>query len=80
MQDRYAADVGDFIKLGLLRCLSAGSADGGAGLTIGVNWYLARNEDHNEDGKHTANLQPVNALHARLRACDPDLMSASLAW
>ena len=33
MQDRYAGDIGDYGKFGLLRALSA------AGLSIGVNWY-----------------------------------------
>ena len=33
MQDRYAGDIGDFGKFGLLRALSS------AGLSIGVNWY-----------------------------------------
>ena len=35
MQDRYAGDVGDFGKLGLLRELER------AGFTVGVNWYKA---------------------------------------
>ena len=35
MQNRYAGDVGDFGKIGLLRQLAA------AGYHIGVNWYLA---------------------------------------
>ena len=34
MQDRYAGDIGDYGKLGLLRSLSR------TGLRIGVNWYL----------------------------------------
>ncbi len=33
MQDRYAGDVGDYGKIGLLKCLQA------HGFTIGVNWY-----------------------------------------
>ena len=33
MQDRYAGDIGDFGKFGLLRAIST------AGLSIGVNWY-----------------------------------------
>ena len=50
MQDRYTGDIGDFGKLGLLRVLQA------QGLTIGVNWYLTPDEDHNEDGKYTIYL------------------------
>src|SRR5829696_4979011 len=51
MQDRYVGDVGDFGKYGLLRTL-------GAGLSLGVVWYLVPNESHNADGKHTSYLIP----------------------
>lgn len=51
MQNRYAGDVGDFGKLGMLRKIAL------AGLSIGVNWYLVPDEHHNEDGKHIAYLQ-----------------------
>ena len=34
MQDRYAGDVGDYGKIGLLRCLEK------QGFNIGINWYL----------------------------------------
>ena len=44
MQNRYAGDIGDFGKLGLLRALSQ------SGLTLGVNWYLTPDED-NGDGR-----------------------------
>ena len=33
MQDRYAGDIGDFGKIGLLKALYT------QGLSIGVNWY-----------------------------------------
>ena len=46
MQDRYAGDVGDFGKFGMLRCLEK------SGLSVGVNWYLVGDESHNNDGKH----------------------------
>lgn len=54
MQDRYAGDVGDFGKLGLLRELER------AGFTVGVNWYKALPSSEldgdgnfkNGDGKH----------------------------
>ena len=49
MQNRYAGDIGDFGKLGLLRTLYA------AGFSVGVNWYLNPNltskELNNKDGK-----------------------------
>lgn len=51
MQDRYTGDIGDFGKLGLLRALQ--SRD----LTIGVNWYLTPDEDHNDDGMFTKYLK-----------------------
>lgn len=75
VQDRYAGDVGDFVKLGLLRHLAAAERDGGAGLLVGVNWYLAPDEGHNADGKHVTYLDPGNRLHASLASCDSDLIS-----
>ena len=53
MQNRYTGDIGDFGKLGMLRALQAQD------LTIGVNWYLAPDEDHNDDGKHTKYLNDL---------------------
>ena len=59
MQDRYAGDIGDFGKFGLLKALLA------EGLSLGVNWYKAeppeseRDRDTgtflHEDGKHKIN-------------------------
>ena len=62
MQDRYAGDIGDYGKLGLLRSLSR------TGLRIGVNWYLTPNEDHNGDGRHTDYLREDS-----FRSCDEEL-------
>lgn len=62
MQDRYAGDVGDFIKFALLRALSPG-------MTLGVTWYLFPDEAHNADGRHTAYLD--NPSH--WRELDPAL-------
>ena len=50
MQDRYTGDLGDFSKLGILRTLQT------AGLSIGVNWYLTPDENHNGDGRHVKYL------------------------
>ena len=50
MQDRYTGDLGDFSKLGILRALQP------AGLSIGVNWYLTPDENHNGDGRHVKYL------------------------
>ena len=57
MQDRYAGDVGDFVKLGLLRSLSPGRK-------LGVVWYRYPNESHNGDGRHITYLdQPQHYEH-----------------
>ena len=57
MQDRYTGDIGDYGKLGLLRCLAA------AGLRVGVHWYRTSDEDHNEDGKFTQYVQALSLIH-----------------
>ena len=49
MQNRYAGDIGDYIKISLLRSISSGRK-------IGVNWYLYPDESHNSDGRHVAYL------------------------
>ena len=54
MQNRYAGDVGDFGKLGMLRCIEQ------TGVKIGVNWYLVDDEIQNQDGKHIGYLQDNN--------------------
>ena len=51
MQNKYVGDIGDFGKYALLRSISR------TGLTLGVNWYLTPDENHNTDGKHTSYLQ-----------------------
>lgn len=65
MQDRYAGDIGDFGKLGMLRFLETSH------FTIGVNWYLVPDEEHNGDGKHIAYL-----ADERNRSCDEALWLA----
>ena len=65
MQDRYAGDIGDFGKLGLLRALNA------AGLSIGVNWYRTTplaSELTRDDGRYRI---PKNLFH-----CDVELAKA----
>jgi len=71
VQDRYAGDLGDYLKFGLLRWLVP--LDSPASLRLGVVWYRTINEAHNADGKHTAYLQPGHRSSARLRPLDPDL-------
>ena len=65
MQNRYAADIGDYVKLALLRHL-------GAGRNLGVAWYLYPDEGHNSDGKHISYLKSP----ARWRHLDPELFDA----
>ncbi|MFD2676003.1 hypothetical protein [Camelimonas lactis] len=65
MQDRYAGDIGDYVKLALLRTLSSGRA-------LGVAWYLYPDEGHNGDGRHTRYLQQPE----KWRALDPELFDA----
>ena len=68
MQDRYAGDVGDYGKIGLLKCLEK------HGFIIGVNWYriapleIEKKKDGtyiHDDGKY---LIPDN-----IKECDPAL-------
>jgi hypothetical protein len=73
LQDKYAGDIGDFIKLGLLRVLIAGSP---AGNTLGINWYLAPDEPRRNDGNHVGYLQSTHRLHAKLLGCDDALLTS----
>lgn len=63
MQDRYAGDVGDFGKLGMLRSIE------NSGLTVGINWYLVGDEFHNNDGKHVEYLEDKKYC-----GCDDELL------
>jgi len=71
MQDRYAGDLGDFLKLGLLRWLAAPSDE--TPVRLGVVWFLAPEESHNADGRHVAYLDPTTPAGRALRPLDPDL-------
>lgn len=67
MQDRYAGDVGDFGKLGMLRQIAS------SGLGIGINWYRTyKPEEHgNDDGKHIGYLN-----NKAFQECDEGLLNA----
>ena len=71
MQDRYAGDVGDFGKYGLLRRLSGSDPR----LSLGVVWYRTDEEvvqrDPPNDGRHISYLNPNRSQ--RFKPCDPDL-------
>lgn len=66
MQDRYAGDIGDYIKLSLLRAIA------GIDRTLGVAWYLVGNETHNADGKHVSYTQNPRVW----REFDPEVFDA----
>ncbi len=65
LQDRYAGDVGDFVKFALLRRLAEGRR-------VGVLWWLYPDEQHNADGKHVSYLTKPLLWRSR----DPALFDA----
>ena len=71
VQDRYAGDLGDFLKLGFLRWLVPVGTP--AFPRFGVVWYRTASETHNADGKCIAYLNPAHGSSALLRRLDPDL-------
>jgi hypothetical protein len=71
VQDRYAGDLGDYLKFGLLRCLAPPESAGAP--RLGVVWYRTADEAHNSDGKHIAYLDPSHRSSSQLRQLDPDL-------
>lgn len=65
MQNRYVGDIGDYVKLSILRKLMPG-------YHLGVAWWLFPDEDHNTDGRHVDYLnQPEKWRHF-----DPQLFDA----
>lgn len=71
MQDRYVADVGDFGKYGLLRCLSGITCGPKKDrLKLGVIWYLTPSCLGNaNDGKHLSYLDQPQ----KFEGCDEPL-------
>jgi hypothetical protein len=57
MQDRYTGDIGDYVKLAILRALSPGRR-------LGVGWWLYPDEDHNGDGRHITYLDQPESWRA----------------
>lgn len=49
MQDRYVGDIGDYVKLAILRTLMPGRR-------LGVGWWLYPDENHNGAGRHIGYL------------------------
>jgi hypothetical protein len=60
MQDRYSGDIGDYVKLAILRALAPGQR-------LGVGWWLYPDESHNGDGRHIGYLDQPQTW----RAFDP---------
>ena len=74
MQDRYAGDIGDFGKYGLLRAL-CGEDEHGPALRLGVLWYAFEGdaEESPGDGGHTSYVHSERG--GRFEACDPELFA-----
>ena len=67
MQNRYVADIGDYVKLAILRALAPDRC-------VGVVWWRFSDEDHNADGGHREYLaRPSDWKHF-----DSDLFEALL--
>lgn len=45
MQNRYVGDIGDYVKLAILRALAPGRR-------LGIAWWLFPDETHNKDSRH----------------------------
>lgn len=71
VQDRYAGDLGDFLKFGLLRWLAPPGVP--TSPRLGVVWYRTTDETHNADGKYVTYLDPCHRSAGRFRELDPDL-------
>jgi GNAT superfamily N-acetyltransferase len=70
VQNRYAGDIGDFGKFGLLRELAKADPS----LRLGLIWYLYRDEKGTNDGKFIDYLDPSSAKVGRqFSDCDADL-------
>jgi hypothetical protein len=65
LQNRYVGDIGDYLKLGILRALWPG-------YRLGVAWWLYPDVTHNRDGRHIGYLLRPD----RWRHFDPDLFDA----
>lgn len=68
MQDRYAGDIGDFGKFGLLKFLAAEN------LCVGINWYKAEppKSEMNSEGAFLQN-DGKHKIKAKYFPCDEEL-------
>lgn len=67
MQNRYVADISDYVKLAILRALAPGRR-------LGVAWWLFPDESHSGDGGHREYLKRPNEW----KRFDPELFEALL--
>ena len=67
MQNRYVADIGDYVKLAILLALARDRS-------LGVLWWLFPDKHHNSDGDHREYLERQNEW----KHFDPDLFDALL--
>ena len=68
MQNRYVGDIGDYVKLAILRKLAQDRR-------LGVAWWLFPDEHHNGDGGHREYLERGD----QWKRFDPDLFEALVA-
>lgn len=77
MQDRYACDIGDYGKYGLLRFLTGmTSGASGSALRPGVLWYRSRSRGTGREGTRVRYLLQGASGGIGLRSCDPVLFDA----
>jgi hypothetical protein len=72
VQDRYNDDVGQFLKVALMRWLVSPSPYG-RGHRLGVIWLQEPGGRHAGDGDHVAYLHSTHDADEDLRSLDPDL-------
>lgn len=65
MQDRYAGDIGDFGKFGLLKAIER------QGLSIGINWYLT-----NPEGREKLQRDGGYTISDKYFSCDQELAAS----
>lgn len=71
MQDRYAGDVGDFGKYGLLNEIYKKS---NGIIRLGINWFYVTKEEKQKEDRKTFNYLSDEAKDSKkYRACFPDL-------
>ena len=69
MQNRYLGDVGQFLKVGLLRWLVSPSPYG-QGYQLGVIWFQEPSGLHRIDGDHLAYLRSTQDADEALRSLE----------